>query len=103
MLMGLLLTGCSIQSRLSSHYKGKSFGVVMTDMGAPTQVEQLVGGGTLRTYVHKRMLAETPINTGQFQYDTFKSPKVMKSEWIRFKVDEQGIVREVTYSSEYGK
>ena len=71
-----LLTGCSVGSKLNSRYKGKSFSVVMNDLGAPTRIENLVGGGTLRIYEKKQMLRETPVNTGQFQYNTLYAPNV---------------------------
>lgn len=103
LLVAFFLSGCSVQSKLTRHYKDKSFSEVMAVMGAPTTIENLVGGGTLRSYVRKVMLKETPINTGQFQYDTFYSPKVMKNEITRFKVTQNGIVKEVSYSCEYTK
>ena len=71
--------------------------------GAPTSIENLVGGGTLRTYRKQVMLKETPINTGKFQYDSFNAPKVLKSEITQFKVNPDGIVEEIKYSCEYSK
>ena len=103
LLVACVLAGCSVQSKLTRHYKDRSFSEVMAVMGAPTTIENLVGGGTMRSYVKKVMLKETPINTGQFQYDTFYSPKVMKNEITRFKVTQNGIVKEVSYSCEYTK
>ena len=103
MMLTALLTGCSVESKLNRNYKGKSFIKVMDDMGAPTRIENLVGGGTLRIYETKKMLKETPINTGQFQYDTFNSPKVLKTDVIQFYVTPSGIVSEIKYSSEYSR
>lgn len=99
----VLMTGCSVESKLSRNFKGKSFSEVMAVMGAPTTIENLVGGGTLRTYQKREMLRETPINTGQFQYDSFNSPKVLKTEITQFKVDQEGVVTEIKYSSEFSK
>ncbi len=99
----VLLVGCSIESRLNREYKGKSFSEVMAVKGAPTNIENLIGGGTLRTYQKRVMLKETPINTGQFQYDSFNAPKVLKSEITQFKVSNEGIVLEIKYSCEYSK
>ncbi len=99
----LLLAGCSIEAKLNREYKGKSFSAVMADKGAPTNIENLIGGGTLRTYQKRVMLRETPINTGQFQYDSFNAPKVLKSEITQFKVNQQGIVLDINYSCEYIK
>lgn len=99
----LMLSGCSIETKLNRNFKGKSFSEVMAVMGAPTTTENLVGGGTLRTYQKKEMLRETPINTGQFQYDSFNSPKVLKTEITQFKVDQEGVVTEIKYSSEFSK
>src|SRR5665647_408865 len=87
MFLVVMLTECSVESKLNRNYLGKSFIEVIDHMGAPTNVENLVGGGTIRTYVKKVMLKETPINTGQFQYDTFYSPKVIKSERTQFYVN----------------
>ena len=99
----LLFTGCSIQSKLDRQFNGKSFSEVMLVKGAPTTIENLVGGGTIRSYVKKQMLRETPINTGRFQYDRFDSPKVLKSEITSFTVDQNGKVKEISYSCEYSR
>jgi hypothetical protein len=101
--VAVFLLGCSIESKLNREYKGKSFLAVMAVKGAPTNIENLVGGGTLRTYQKRVMLKETPINTGQFQYDSFNAPKVLKSEITQFKVSNEGIVLEIKYSCEYSK
>jgi hypothetical protein len=103
MLVLVFLAGCSVESKLNRNFKGKSFSEVMAKKGAPTTIENLVGGGTLRTYQKREMLRETPINTGQFQYDSFNSPKVLKTEITQFKVDQDGIVREIKYSSDFSK
>jgi hypothetical protein len=99
----VLLTGCSVESKLNRNYRGESFLEVIGDMGAPTRIDNLVGGGTLRIYETKKMLRETPINTGQFQYDTFNSPKVLKTDVIIFHVTPSGIVSKIQYSSEYSR
>jgi hypothetical protein len=99
----LLISGCSVESKLNRSYKGKSFSEVMAKMGAPTNIENLIGGGTIRSYVNKKMLRETPINTGHFQYDEFNSPKVLKSEITQFTVDPDGKVKEIKYSCEYSR
>ena len=103
LLLSLLVAGCSVQSRLDRSYKGKSFSRVMDDMGAPTRIENLVGGGTIRIYERKKMLKETPINTGQFQYDTFNSPKVLQTEVIQFFVSQTGQVTKISYTNEYSR
>ena len=99
----LLLPGCSVESKLNRSYKGKSFTLVMDKMGAPTNIENRIGGGTIRTYVSKKMLKPAPINTGQFQYDRFESPKVMQTIITSFIVDPAGKVLDVKYSNEYSR
>jgi hypothetical protein len=101
--IAVLWSGCSLESKLNRNYKGKSFSEVMAVMGAPTTIENLIGGGTLRTYQKKVMLREAPINTGKFQYDSFKSPKVLKTEITQFKVSQDMLVEEIKYSCEYSK
>jgi hypothetical protein len=75
----------------------------MAVMGAPTNIENLIGGGTIRTYQKKVMLKEAPINTGQFQYESFNSPKVLKTEITQFKVNQDMLVEEIKYRCEYSK
>ena len=98
-----LFSGCSVESKLSRNYKGKSFMLVMDKMGAPTTIENRIGGGTIRTYVSKKMLKPAPINTGQFQYDKFESPKVMQTIITSFIVDPSGKILEIKYSNEYSR
>ncbi|MEI7830818.1 MAG: hypothetical protein WCI31_13660 [Prolixibacteraceae bacterium] len=101
--IAVLWSGCSVESKLNRNFKGKSFSEVMAVMGAPTNIENLIGGGTLRTYQNKVMLKQTPINTGQFQYESFNSPKVLKTEITQFKVSQDMLVEEIKYSCEYSK
>ncbi len=103
LFIAVLWCSCSIESKLNRNFKGKSFAEVMAVMGAPTIIENLIGGGTLRTYQKKVMLREAPINTGQFQYDSFNSPKVLKTEITLFKVNQDLIVEEIKYSCEYSR
>ena len=98
-----LISGCSIESKLNRNYKGKLFTEVMADMGAPTNIENRIGGGTIRTYESKKMLKPAPINTGQFQYDKFESPKVMQTIVTTFVVDASGRVQEIKYSNQYSR
>jgi len=98
-----IFSGCSVESKLNRHYKGKSFSEVMAVQGAPTNIENQIGGGTIRTYIKREMLRETPINTGQFQYDKFNSPKVLKTETTEFFVDQEGKVIQIKYSCEYSR
>ncbi len=103
LIVTLFISGCSVESKLNRSYKGKSFTEVMADRGAPTNIENLVGGGTIRSYVKKVILRATPINTGHFQYDKFDSPKMLKTEITQFFVDPAGNVKEIKYSCEYSK
>jgi hypothetical protein len=102
-VIAFLWCSCSIESKLNRNYKGKSFSEVMAVLGAPTTIENLIGGGTLRSYQKRIMLKQTPINTGQFQYDSFTSPKVLKTEITQFKVSQDMLVEEIKYSCEYSK
>jgi hypothetical protein len=103
LMLIILISGCSVESKLNRNYKGKSFLEVIDKMGAPTTIENRVGGGTIRTYVSKKMLKPAPINTGQFQYDRFESPKVMQTIITSFFVDPDGKVLDVKYSNEYSR
>ena len=98
-----LMAACSIESKLNRKYVGKSFTEVVEVMGAPTTIDNRVGGGTFRSYVKKIMLRETPINTGAFRYDKFDSPKALKTEITEFTVNPAGKVTAIRYSCEYTK
>ena len=99
----ILMAACSIESKLNRRYVGKSFTEVVETMGAPTTIDNRIGGGTFRSYVKKLMLQETPINTGAFRYDKFDSPKALKTEITEFAVDQAGKVTAIKYSCEYTK
>ena len=102
-LLVILMAACSIESKLNKRYVGKSFTEVVEVMGAPTTIDNRIGGGTFRNYVKKVMLRETPINTGAFRYDKFDSPKALKTEITEFTVDQAGKVTSIKYSCEYTK
>ena len=99
----IMMAACSIESKLNRKYLGKSFTEVVEVMGAPTTIDNRVGGGTFRSYVKKIMLRETPINTGAFRYDKFDSPKALKTEITEFTVNPAGKVTAIRYSCEYTK
>ena len=99
----VLMAGCSVESKLNRRYLGKSFTEVVEVMGAPTTVDNRIGGGTFRSYVKKVMLRETPINTGAFRYDKFDSPKALRTEITEFTVNPAGKVTAIRYSCEYTK
>lgn len=99
----VLMAACSIEKKLNRRYLGKSFTEVVEVMGAPTSIDNRVGGGTFRSYVKKIMLRETPINTGAFRYDKFDSPKALKTEITEFTVNPAGKVTAIKYSCEYTK
>jgi hypothetical protein len=96
-LLGLMigLAGCSVQSKLSKEYKGKTHEELMLGMGRPTRVEPLSGGRKIEIYEKSKFLKPAQINTGQFQYDKFESPKAIKHEIYMFYFNTQGIIEDV--------
>jgi len=102
-LMGLMigLTGCSVQKNMYREYKGKTHEELMLGMGRPTRVEPLTGGRKIDIYEKNKFLKPTPINTGQFQYDKFESPKAIKTEVYKFYLNAQGVVEDVKYEVSY--
>ena len=101
--MGLLigLAGCSVQSKLNRSYKGKTQEELLLGMGRPTRVENLTGGRKVNIYEKSKFLKAAQINTGQFQYDRFESPRAIKTESYRFYLDPNGVVEEVKYEMKY--
>ena len=102
-LLGLMigLTGCSVEKNLNSENKGTTHEDVMHGMGRPTRVEPLAGGRKIDIYEKSKFLKPAPINTGQFQYDKFESPKAIKTEVYKFYLSAQGVVEDVKYEVRY--
>jgi hypothetical protein len=102
-LIGIMigLAGCSVQSKLNRKYKGKTQEELMLDRGRPTSVESLAGGRKINIYEKSKFLKAAPINTGQFQYDRFDSPKAVKTETWRFYLNGNGVIEEVKYEIKY--
>ncbi len=96
-----LIAGCSTQSKLIRNYKGKSQEEVFLKMGRPTHVETLDGGRKINIYEKSKFLRPAAINTGQFQYDRFESPKAVKIEVYRFFISSSGVVEDVKYELSY--
>lgn len=104
-LLGLTmgLTGCSVQSRLVRDYKGKTQEELMLQMGRPTRTETLTGGRKIYIYEKSKFLKAAAINTGQFQYDRFESPKAIKNEIFKFYINAHGLVDDMKYEVSYGR
>ena len=102
-LLGLIigLTGCSVEKNLNREYKGKTHEDLMLGMGRPTRVEPLAGGRKIDIYEKSKFLKPAPINTGQFQYDKFESPKAIKTEVYKFYLNAQGVIEDVKYEVRY--
>ena len=102
-LLGLMtgLVGCSVQSKLIRNYKGKTQEELILEKGKPTSVETLSGGRKINIYAKSKYLRAAAINTGQFQYDRFESPKATKNEIYRFYINAQGVIEDVKYEFSY--
>ena len=97
----LVLSGCSVQHKLVRDYKGRNRGELELAKGKPTRVEKGEGGQTIQIYIKNKLLKAAPINTGQFQYDKFESPKTVKTETTKFYINSSGVIEEVTYEVSY--
>jgi len=102
-LIGLMigLVGCNVESKLSREYKGKTHEELMLGLGRPTRVEPLPGGRKIEIYEKSKFLKPAPINTGQFQYDKFESPKAIKTEIYKFYFSSQGVIENVKCEVSY--
>jgi hypothetical protein len=95
------ISGCSTQSKLVKDYKGKTQEELMLTMGRPTRIEPLDGGRKINIYEKSKFLRAAAINTGQFQYDKFESPKALKIELYKFFLNSSGVVEDVKYEIRY--
>jgi hypothetical protein len=97
----IVFLGCSVQKKLVKNYKGKNEAFVISNLGKPQRIENMSGGKKIDIYEKRTMLARAPINTGQFQYDRFDSPKATKIETYYFDINSSGIVENVRYYCVY--
>ena len=97
----LILSGCSVQHKLVKDYKGRSKGDLELAKGKPARIEKGEGGQTIHIYIKNKLLKAAPINTGQFQYDKFESPKTVKTETYKFYINSSGVIDDVTYEVSY--
>jgi hypothetical protein len=102
-LLGLIisLAGCSVQNKLLRDYRGKTQEELMLSMGRPTRIETIEGGRKINIYEKSKFLKAAMINTGQFQYDKFESPKSVKTEVTKFFLNSSGVIDDVTYEVTY--
>ncbi len=103
LLLLVLMGSCTLQTQLTRNYRGRPVSVVTKDMGQPTRLEELSGGKVIRIYEKSKQLSAAPINTGQYQYDRFESPKAIKNEVLLFYVDSSGVVEDVKYECTYSR
>jgi hypothetical protein len=102
-LFGLMFmfAGCSTQRNLNMDFKGKTQEELMLAMGRATRVEDLGSGRKINIYEKSKFLKPAAINTGQFQYDKFESPKALKTEVYMFYINAQGVIEDVKYDVKY--
>ena len=100
-LILFISNSCSVQNKIIRNYKGKNEMFVISELGKPTQTENLKGGGKIDIYEKQTMLSRVPINTGQFRYDRFDSPRSTKIETFRFFISPSGIVEDIKYDYRY--
>ena len=103
LVLVISLAGCSVQHKLIREYKGKTKADLVLGMGKPLHIETGERGQTIHIYVRNKLLKAALINTGQFQYDKFESPKTVKTETYRFFLNSSGVVEDVTYELSYAR
>jgi len=97
----LFLAQCSVQHQLNHEFKGKSEADLVLTNGKPFRIENDDKGRTVYVYLKSKFLKAAPINTGQFQYDRFESPRVTKRETFKYYINVMGVVEEATYDLSY--
>jgi hypothetical protein len=97
----ILSAGCSTQNKLNRIYKGKNEAFVISKLGRPTRTENLTNENVIEVFEKRTMLRQVPINTGEFRYDRFDSPKTTKIETYKFEMNHSGIVENVRYDCIY--
>lgn len=104
LMLGIILTAsCSLQNKLNRIYKGKNESFVISKLGKPIEIENLTSGNKVEIFEKQTQLSKVPINTGQFRYDSFDSPKSTKIETYKFEMNHSGIVENVSYECTYAR
>ncbi len=101
MVLIIGLSGCGVQHKLVREYKGKKEADLVLAKGKPLRTEISEGGLTIYIYQTSKRLKAAPINTGQFQYDRFESPKATKTDTYKYFINSYGIIEDVTYDVDY--
>ena len=74
---------------------------MLSELGTPTRIEHLKDGRKIDIYEKNTMLRRVPINTGQFRYDRFDSPRATKIETYLFNIGLSGLVEDIRYEYRY--
>jgi hypothetical protein len=96
-LVQLILTGCSVQKKISRKYTGKKWESVVLDKGHPTRTVELENNRRIYVYEKSEEQKATPINTGAFRYDPVISPAATRKEFYYFYISANGVVERVKY------
>jgi hypothetical protein len=97
----ILSAGCSTQNKLNRIYKGKNESLLNSKFGQPTRIEKLTSGNKIEIFEKRTMLRQVSINTGEFRYDRFDSPKTTKIETYKFEINQSGLIEDVRYDRIY--
>ena len=105
LLLGLIigLSGCGVQHKVIRDFKGKTKADLILAKGKPVRTEINDKGQTIYFYQASKRLKAAPINTGQFQYDRFESPRATKTDTYKFFINSYGIIEDVTYDVDYSR
>ena len=101
MVLIIGMSGCGVQHKVLREFKGKKEADLVLSKGKPVRTEINDQGQTIYIYQTSKRLKAAPINTGQFQYDRFESPKATKTDTYRFFINSYGIIEDVTYDVDY--
>ena len=101
MVLIIGLAGCGVEHKVIRNFKGKKEGDLVLAKGKPLRTEINDKGQTIYIYQSSKRLKAAPINTGQFQYDRFESPKATKTDTYKFFINSFGIIEDVTYDVDY--
>lgn len=100
LLMTLLLS-CSMQSKFTRQFKGKTKTELDAHFCQQGTVTSLSPGKSYVAYTQTKILRSVPVNKGVTTLDPMVSPSVEKKLKYIFYLDKDGKVTECKYDAEY--
>ncbi len=102
LILFVLISACSVQSKLSKTFTGKNLSTVEQELGMKaTSIFETDDGFKKVIFVKEEALRSMPIGQGEGTLDPMTSPAVTKTERFIFILNKDGNVVDCNYEKSY--